>query len=94
MPGRKKYAPPRMVVNAGRPLIFFRIGRFGIVMSNVPSCVPMIGSRSLPSSLNCRIVHPDVHRELELADQARAADEGGDPAFDAVSGAPSGSGGP
>ena len=25
-----------MVVNAGRPLIFFRTGRFGIVKSNVP----------------------------------------------------------
>ena len=50
MPGRKKYAPPFTVVNAGSPLIFLRIGRFGIVMSNVPSCVPMMGSRSFPSS--------------------------------------------
>ena len=30
-------------------MILFRIGRFGIVMSKVPSCVPMIGSRSFPA---------------------------------------------
>ena len=34
--------------------------------------------------LERRIVHPDVHRELELADQARAPDEGGDASFHAV----------
>src|SRR3954462_980186 len=37
IPGRKKYAPPRIVVNAGRPLCRLRIGRLGIVMSKVPS---------------------------------------------------------
>jgi hypothetical protein len=30
----------------------FLIGRFGIVVSNVPSCVPTIRSRSFPRSLN------------------------------------------
>ena len=34
--------------------------------------------------LELRIVDPDVHRELELADQARAADERGDASLDAV----------
>src|SRR5258705_9349381 len=37
IPGRKKYAPPRIVVNAGRPRSRLRMGRLGIVMSNVPS---------------------------------------------------------
>src|SRR6185503_4927686 len=49
-PGRKKYAPPRTVVNAGRPVMVLRIGRLGILYSSVPSWLPMIGSRSLPSS--------------------------------------------
>ena len=43
IPGRKKYAPPRMVVNAGKPLIFFRIGRFGMVRSKVWSVVVAVG---------------------------------------------------
>ena len=38
------------MVKAGRPLIFFRIGRLGMVMSKVPSCVPKMGSCSFPSS--------------------------------------------
>ena len=33
-----------------QPGIFLRIGRFGILNSSVPSWLPMIGSRSLPSS--------------------------------------------
>src|SRR5712671_3724233 len=37
IPGRNKYAPPRIVVNAGRPRSRLRMGRLGIVMSNVPS---------------------------------------------------------
>ena len=37
MPGRKKYAPPLTVVKAGNPVIFLRIGRFGILNSSVPS---------------------------------------------------------
>src|SRR3954453_5065059 len=52
IPGRKKYAPPRIVVNAGRPLCRLRMGRLGIVISNVPSWLPTIGSRSLSRSLN------------------------------------------
>src|SRR5271170_937329 len=32
------------------------------------------------------VVRPDVHRELELAHQAGAADEGGDTSFDSVVG--------
>ncbi len=36
-PGRKKYAPPFNVVKAGNPVIFLRIGRFGILNSSVPS---------------------------------------------------------
>src|SRR5438034_7109429 len=50
MPGRKKYAPPMSVVKAGRPVIFLRIGRLGMVKSKVPSWLPMRGSLSLPSS--------------------------------------------
>ena len=46
----KVRAPPHTVVNAGSPLIVLRIGRFGILYSSVPSWLPMIGSRSLPSS--------------------------------------------
>ena len=49
MPGRKKYAPPLRVVNAGKPLRVLRIGRWGILNSSVPSWVPQIGSCSLPS---------------------------------------------
>ena len=41
---------PLTVVKAGKPVIFLRIGRLGMVMSNVPSWLPMNGSRSLPSS--------------------------------------------
>ena len=40
MPGRKKYAPPISAVKAGRLVIFLRIGRFGIVVSNVSSWLP------------------------------------------------------
>ena len=40
IPGRKKYAPPVRVVNAGSPLCTLRIGRFGTVKSSVPSWVP------------------------------------------------------
>jgi hypothetical protein len=36
-PGRKKYAPPLTVVKAGKPVILLRIGRLGILNSNVPS---------------------------------------------------------
>ena len=72
------------MVNAGRPMIFLRIGRFGIVMSSVPSCVPMIGSRSFFELVETRIVHPHVLRELELANEARTSDERRDASLDAV----------
>ena len=54
MPGRKKYAPPVRVVNAGNPLRVLRIGRLGILKSSVPSWVPHMGSCSLPSSWKVR----------------------------------------
>jgi len=37
MPGRKKYAPPLTLVNAGILLSVFLIGFFGITIFNVPS---------------------------------------------------------
>src|SRR5258707_4067620 len=40
-------------VKAGNPVIFLRIGRLGILNSNVPSWLPMTGSRSLAT----RTVH-------------------------------------
>src|SRR6516162_2651282 len=94
MPGRKKYAPPRIVVKEGRPLIRFRIGRFGIVMSNVPSCVPTIGSRSLPRSLNVgsftQTFIANSNWRIKLAQPMNAAMPRSTPS----SGAPSGRGGP
>jgi hypothetical protein len=37
-------------VKAGKPFIFLRIGRFGIVKPNVPFCAPIIGSCPLANS--------------------------------------------
>ena len=37
-------------VKASKHFIILRIGRFGRVKSNVPSCAPIIGSCSLPNS--------------------------------------------
>ena len=65
-------------------MIFLRIGRFGILYSSVPSCAPMIGSRSFAELVKISIVDPHVLRELELANQARAPDERRDAPFDAV----------
>src|SRR4029450_3665157 len=93
-PGRKKYAPPLTVVNAGIPLIRFLIGRFGILNSSVPSCVPMIGSRSLPSSWKfLSLIHmfcANSNWRIRLAEVTTAAIPRSTPS----SGADSGSGGP
>ena len=82
------------MVKAGRPLIFFLIGRFGMVMSNVPSWVPMIGSRSLPSSWKLgSLTHTfcaNSNWRTRLAQPTKAAIPRSTPS----SGAPSGSGGP
>ena len=94
MPGRKKYAPPLRVVNAGNPLRTLRIGRLGIVKSSVPSWVPHIGSRSLPSSWNARsLIHTfcaNSNWRTRLAQMMNAAIPRSTPS----SGAPSGNAGP
>ena len=94
MPGRKKYAPPLRVVNAGSPLCTLRIGRFGIVKSRVPSWVPQIGSCSLPSSWKVlSLIHTfcaNSNWRTRLAQMMNAAMPRSTPS----SGAPSGSAGP
>jgi len=53
-------------------------------MSNVPSWVPTNGIALVAEVFEPGIVHPHVHRELELADQACASDEGGYPSLRTV----------
>ena len=86
MPGRKKYAPPLSVVKAGRPTIFLRMGRLGIFKLE-RSVVRADDRVALIAQLvKVPIIYPDVLRELELPDEARADDEGGDPALDPIVG--------
>ena len=74
--------------------IFFRIGRFGMVISNVPSWVPKMGSRSFPSSWKFgSFAHTFIANSncrTRLAHPTKAAIPRSMPS----SGAPSGSGGP
>ena len=93
-PGRKKYAPPRTVVKAGRPLIVLRIGRLGILNSSVPSWVPMIGSRSLPSSWKFRSLAHTFCANSNWRTRLPQITKAAIPRSTPSSGTPSGSGGP
>ena len=73
-------------MKAGRPLIFFRMGRFGMVMSKLPSCVPKDRIALVSQFVKVWIVRPHIHRKFKLADEARTADERGDTSLYAVVG--------
>ena len=70
-------------MNAGRPLIIFRIGR-----CILNQCCVLVADDRIVLVANCGSsgIDPDVLREFELSDQAGAADEGGDAPFRAVFG--------
>ncbi len=87
MPGRKKYAPPLTVVKAGNPVIFFPDGtpryfefQRAVLMADDQEVA------FVAELVKISIVRPDVLRELELADQARADRERRDAALLSVLG--------
>ena len=94
MPGRKKYAPPRdggerrkpCDLLADRPLGDLEFQRAVLVADDRVVLVAEF--------VEILVVGPDVLRELELADEARADDERGDAALHAVLGRVFGQGRP
>ena len=90
IPGRKKYAPPVTVVNAGSPCDLLPDRPLGDGHVVRPVVRADDGIAFVTQLVEPGIVDPHVLRELELPDQAGAADKGRDAAFDAVFGRPFG----
>src|SRR3954453_10189637 len=82
--GKKEVRPTPNRGERGQTLVPFANGAFR--NCHIERAVVIADDRValVVQILELRIVDPDVHRKFKLANQTRAADEGGDAALDAI----------